>query len=164
MTLLSFFFLFSPSSQLLQIASQACITEAYNWGMGVHDAYLLMDPAMPWINLLKWVYISTLPGVLCSIFARVSICLLLISLFGSKLWLKWWLIVTTTLVAVLGVLSIAVTWAQADPIEGLWNPLIHARRWNPNVSLYIVFVAGGEHAIVHRLPFPGSAPHLRPRS
>lgn len=129
---------------MLQIASQGCVTESYTWGLGIHDKYLMMDPTMPWIKMIKWIYISTVPGVLCSIVARISICLLLISLFGNKLWLKWWLIVTTVLVAIVGLLSITVTWAQADPVEGLWNPLIPARRWNSDIALHVIFVSGGK--------------------
>ena len=126
------------------MGSQACVTEAYNYGLGIHDQYLIMDPAMSWITMIKFVYISTVPGVLCSIVARISICLLLISLFGNKRWLKWWLIVTTGLVTVVGIVSIAVTWSQSKPVEGLWNQLLPAKKWNPNISLYVIFVSGGK--------------------
>lgn len=132
---------------LFQIASQACITEAYRWGLGEHDRYLMMDPAMPWINMLKWIYISTVPGVCASIVARISITLLLISLFGSKLWFKWWMISVTSLVAVLGTLSVVFTWAQASPVEGLWNVLLPARRWNASIPRSMVFAAGSVFAL-----------------
>ncbi|KAL1850212.1 hypothetical protein Daus18300_013012 [Diaporthe australafricana] len=132
---------------VLQIASQACITEAHKYGLGKHDEYLIMDPTMAWINILKWIYISTVPGVLASIAARISITLLLISLFGTKIWLKRWLIATTSLVAVLGTLSIIVTWAQVSPVEGLWNPLLPARRWDPMVQLSMVYLSGSVFAL-----------------
>jgi hypothetical protein len=135
-------------NQLLQIASQGCIVESYRWGMGAHDVNLMYDtqgnfiPSMPWTNMTKWIYISTVPGVLTSIFARISITLLLISLFGTKRWLKWFLIVTTGCVAVVGSLSIIFTMAQSNPVEGLWNPLLPARRWDPNIQFDMVYVAG----------------------
>ncbi|KAK2615037.1 hypothetical protein N8I77_001816 [Diaporthe amygdali] len=132
---------------LLQIANQACITEAYRWGLGKHDQYLIVDPTMPWINLLKWIYISTVPGVCASIAARISVTLLLISLFGNKIWLKRWLITTTLLVAVLGILSIAITWAQASPVEGLWNPLLPARRLDPIIQESMVYLSGSVFAL-----------------
>lgn len=130
--------------QLLQIASQGCITESYHWGLGQKDSYLLMDPAMPWINMTKWIYISIVPGVTCSITARISITLLLISLFGTKKWFKSWLVATTSLVAIMGALCVILTWTQASPVEGLWNPLLPARRWDPLVAESMIYVAGCE--------------------
>lgn len=131
----------------LQIASQACITEAYRWGLGKHDQYLIMDPTMPWINVLKWIFISIVPGVCASIAARISITLLLISLFGTKVWLKRWLISTTALVAVLGTLSVVLTWTQASPVEGLWNRLLPARRWDPMIPAAMVYASGSVFAL-----------------
>lgn len=136
--------LIDDHQQVLQIASQACITEAYLWGLGEHDEYLMMDPTMPWVNILKWIYISTVPGVCASIAARVSITLLLISLFGNKVWLKRWLITTTSLITVLGILSVVITWSQASPVEGLWNPLLPARRWDPIIMESMVYLSGCE--------------------
>lgn len=94
--------------------------------------------------MLKWIYISTVPGVCASIVARISITLLLISLFGTKLWFKWWMISATSLVAVLGTLSVVFTWAQASPVEGLWNVLLPARRWDASIPRSMVFAAGCE--------------------
>jgi len=82
------------------------------------------------------------PGVITSIVARISIALLLISLFGTKTWLKWFLTVTTICVAIVGSVSIIITWVQVSPVEGLWNPLLPARRWNPNIQSYVVYVSG----------------------
>lgn len=97
---------------------------------------------MPWINVLKWIFISIVPGVCASIAARISITLLLISLFGTKVWLKRWLVSTTALVAVLGTLSVVLTWAQTSPVEGLWNRLLPARRWDPMIPAATVYAAG----------------------
>lgn len=136
--------------KLLQIASQGCITESYQWGLGAHDDYLIAQTLtygpdnIPWVHLLKWVYLSTVPGVLSSIVARISVAMLLITIFGTKKWLKYFLIVFTSLVTVLGILAIIFTMVQADPIEGLWNPLIPARRWDPKIQRNMVFAAGCE--------------------
>lgn len=92
--------------------------------------------------MLKWIYVSIVPGVCASITARISITLLLISLFGTKVWLKRWLILTTSLVAVLGTVSVVLSWTQASPVEGLWNPLIPARRWDPIIPEATVYASG----------------------
>ncbi|KAI0193429.1 hypothetical protein F4808DRAFT_358254 [Astrocystis sublimbata] len=127
----------------LQISSQACVTMAYYWGLGIHKEYLLKDPAMGWTKMLKWVYISTIPGVLCSITARISICLLLVGIFSNKVWFKWWLTVNTSLITVLGLLSIILTWVQTDPVEALWQPqLPTSRKWNPIIVELFGVVTG----------------------
>ncbi|KAM7188989.1 hypothetical protein V8F33_010323 [Rhypophila sp. PSN 637] len=137
---------------LLQLASQGCITEAYQWGLGAHDEYLLPQTmlyppdSIPWVQMLKWVYLSTIPGVLSSIVARISVAMLLITIFGTKRWLKYFLIVFTSLVAVLGSLSIIFSMLQSNPIEGLWNPFVPARRWDPRVPHYMVYVGGSVYA------------------
>ena len=41
--------------QLLDIGSQACITESYAWGLGKHDKFLIEDTTDPWIEMVKWV-------------------------------------------------------------------------------------------------------------
>ncbi|CAG8953373.1 hypothetical protein HYFRA_00010118 [Hymenoscyphus fraxineus] len=133
---------------LFQIVNQACIVQAYRWGLGAHDINLMYDsegkfiPSMPWTNILKWQYISVVPGVLTSITARISVTLLLITLFGTKRWLKWFLTVATICVAIVGSVSVIITWVQVSPVEGLWNPLLPARRWSPNIQTYVVYVSG----------------------
>ncbi|KAM7183334.1 integral membrane protein [Naviculisporaceae sp. PSN 640] len=139
---------------LLQIASQGCITESYQWGLGGHDEYLIPmtflygsdTNRIPWVQMLKWVYLSTIPGVLSSIVARISVAMLLITIFGTKRWLKMFLIVFTSLVAVLGSLSVIFSVLQAKPIEGLWNPFIPAERWDPRVPQYMVYAGGSVYA------------------
>lgn len=93
--------------------------------------------------MLKWIRISTVPGVACSIIARVSVCFFLVNIFGTKVWLKWWLIGNTILVAILGIVSLALAWCQSDPVEGLWNTLLPAKRMDPNILLVFTYVSGG---------------------
>ncbi|KAK7224666.1 hypothetical protein V2G26_012669 [Clonostachys chloroleuca] len=130
-------------AMLLLVGSQAALTQAYYWGLGVHDEYIVADPTMPWIDMLKWIRISTVPGVACSIIARVSVCFFLVNIFGTKVWLKWWLIGNTILVAILGIVSLALAWCQSDPVEGLWNTLLPAKRMDPNILLVFTYVSGG---------------------
>ncbi|KAM4056181.1 integral membrane protein [Hirsutella rhossiliensis] len=123
---------FMLAAGMLQVTFQACVTRAYLWGFGKHDKDLTFDPQI--INILKWVWISTTPAILVSILARISAAILLIRIFGNKKWLKWFLVVFTTLQSIVAGLVIIFVWAQVSPVEGLWNPLLPARRWNPSIQ------------------------------
>lgn len=103
------------------IVSQACITKAYLWGLGKHDIDLTIDQL---INILKWAWIKTTTSILVSIIARISITILLIRIYGNIRSFKMFLIASTTLQTVVGVIIIIVVWVQASPVQGLWNPAI----------------------------------------
>ncbi|KAI1179305.1 hypothetical protein F4777DRAFT_468440 [Nemania sp. FL0916] len=119
-----------------QIAFQVCLTKSLQWGLGKHDKDLTFDQL---VNILKWVWLSTIPGLLGTLFARASVAVLLIRLFGNKRWLKWYLIIWTTFQSLATIALLIVIFVQCSPVEGLWNPAIEARRWDPNIELYLAF-------------------------
>ncbi|KAK5992085.1 hypothetical protein PT974_05483 [Cladobotryum mycophilum] len=128
---------FILAAGIFQIAFQACITEAYNWGLGKRDKNLTFDPQL--VNILKWNWISTTLAILVSILTRISAVILLVRIFGTKVWLKWFLIVFTTLQSIVASLVIIFVWVQVSPVEGLWNPLLPARRWDTRVQQYSAY-------------------------
>ncbi|KAM7192749.1 hypothetical protein V8F33_008210 [Rhypophila sp. PSN 637] len=81
--------------------------------------------------------------------SRISVAMLHITIFGTKRWLKYFLIIFTSLVVVLGLLSIIFSMLQSNPIEGLWNPFIPARRWDPRVLHYMVYAGGSVYAFTN---------------
>ena len=97
------------------------VTEALRWGGGKHDEDLTQEQL---VNILKCFWMSTTPAILVSIVARISAAILLIRIFGTKTWFKWFLIVFTVLQTIAGVSAIVTTWTQAQPLESLWNPTI----------------------------------------
>lgn len=99
---------------------------------------LTVDPQL--INILKWNWISTTPGILVSTLARISVTILLIRIFGNKAWLKWFLIIFTALQSVVAILVIIIVWIQVDPVEGLWNIFLPARRWDMRIQLYSAYL------------------------
>ena len=65
------------------------MTRAYVWGLGKHDLDITVDPQL--IHIQKWNYITIVPSFLASSLARISAALLLIRLFGSKAWFRWYI-------------------------------------------------------------------------
>ncbi|KAK8024451.1 hypothetical protein PG993_012517 [Apiospora rasikravindrae] len=117
---------------IFQLAYQACMTKAYQWGLGMDSMNLTYDPQIT--NILKWNLIGSIPGIVVAICARISIATLLIRLFGGRKWFKWYLIVFTTLQSATAAATEMLYCLQTDPIEGFWNPMIPARRLDPMIA------------------------------
>lgn len=106
-------------------------TVAFHYGLGMHDLDMTFNQL---VNVLKWVWLQTIPGVLVSILARVSIVILLVRIFGKRTWFKWFLYVTCVAQTCLAISLIPVAMAQCTPVQGLWNPTIGAVCWNPHIQ------------------------------
>ncbi|KAK2601852.1 hypothetical protein QQS21_004635 [Conoideocrella luteorostrata] len=91
------------------------------------------------INIPKWDCIASTPAILVSTTVRISAAILLIRIFGSKKWLKWFLIRFTTLQTTVAVIVIVFIWVQCDPVEALWNPFLPAKRWDHRIQLYAAY-------------------------
>ncbi|KAI3393976.1 hypothetical protein diail_3337, partial [Diaporthe ilicicola] len=78
------------------------LTVAFHHGFGKHDADLTFNQL---VSVAKWIWMSFTPGIVCSIFARISIAILLVRIFGTHALLKWFLIAITTLQVVVSVLG-----------------------------------------------------------
>ena len=127
----------SSISQALHVVFQACLTKGYLWGLGKHDVNLTAEQL---INTLKWDWISTTPSILVSILARISITILLIRLFGNKIWFKKFLIICTALQSTVGIVLIVVVWTQCRPVQALWNPTVPASRLNPALQQDLAYL------------------------
>lgn len=75
-------------------------------------------------NINKWSWIFAPPGFLVSIIARVSIAILLVRIFGTKRWFRYYMIHFTVVQTIVGIVSIIFLVAQCKPYEGLWNKAV----------------------------------------
>ncbi|RYP62511.1 hypothetical protein DL771_009694 [Monosporascus sp. 5C6A] len=128
---------FMLAAGVLQLAFQGCVTKAYYLGLGKHDPSLTYDEM---VMILKWSWISATPAILVSITARISASILLVRIFGSRAWFKWFMIIFTGLQTAIASLLVIVVWVQVSPIEGLWDPLIPARRWDTRIQLDLAYL------------------------
>jgi hypothetical protein len=119
----------------IQVVHASIASVAYSYGAGMHDEDLTMDQL---INILKWFWITTTPAIIVSIVSRISAAILLVRIFGSKAWFKWFLIIFTIVQTIGGIIAIVFVWTQQQPIESVWNPLVQptfkrAKNWQ-NIS------------------------------
>ncbi|KAI0469791.1 hypothetical protein GGR56DRAFT_661926 [Xylariaceae sp. FL0804] len=117
---------------LLQLAYQSCLTESYQWGLGMASQNMTYYPQI--VHTLKWNLIASMVGFSVAIWARISITIFLIRIFGSKTWFKWYLIVWTFIQSLLSLATELVYCLQVSPIQGFWYPLSPARRLNPVIA------------------------------
>ncbi|KAI1348375.1 hypothetical protein F5Y01DRAFT_292494 [Xylaria sp. FL0043] len=129
---------------VLQIAFQAFFTVITSWGGGL--AYDQLTPLQR-MQVSKWGWVSGIPSILVSCTARISITILLVRIFGVRRWLKWYLIIFTSVLTVLSLLSIIFLAAQCSPWSGLWDSTVKARRWNPYIYAYTALAAQFLYAI-----------------
>ncbi|KAF4633296.1 hypothetical protein G7Y89_g4834 [Cudoniella acicularis] len=123
---------------ILQVLNQSLVTISFHYGLGKHDMSLEQPDQM--VAVLKWNWIASLPGMLVSILARISIAILLVRLFGIHLWFKWFMIIFTTVQSVVCTLIIPFTWVQDSPVQGLWNIYDpNVKHWDPRVVLYMEY-------------------------
>ncbi|KUJ18478.1 uncharacterized protein LY89DRAFT_780548 [Mollisia scopiformis] len=123
---------------VLQVANQALVTVSFHYGLGKHDTSLKKPDQM--IAVLKWNWIASLPGMIVSILARISIAILLIRLFGVYEWFKRFLIVFTILQTTVCTLIIPFTWLQDNPVQGLWDVYDRqVKHWDPRIVLYMEY-------------------------
>ncbi|RYP46672.1 hypothetical protein DL768_007160 [Monosporascus sp. mg162] len=121
---------------ICQLVYQACATVSYSYGLGRHVGDLSQDQ---FLTIMKWSWITFTPGTAVSVIARISIAILLVKLFGTKPWLKWFLIVFTVIQTMIGIAMIVTVWTQCRPVEAIWNRALAptAKCLNPDIQLYI---------------------------
>ena len=92
------------------------------------------------IAVLKWMWLANTPGLLVSITARLSIAVLLVRLFGvTHEWLKWFLIIVTTICTILTITIVPCTYLQTTPVSANWDPFIPAKRWYKDIYIDLAF-------------------------
>ena len=137
--------------QIFQVVCQACLLTGWHWGLELVFTDLELDYR---IRINKWAWIATVPGNLSSVLARISITILHIRLFeiAQRPWLKYFLVVFSSLVTVAGLVDLVVVWVQPRPIQGLWDPRITVERWDPSIyqTSQIVMLGKFRSCIVHR--------------
>ncbi|RYP33829.1 hypothetical protein DL767_004559 [Monosporascus sp. MG133] len=138
---------FMLAAGALQLAFRGCVTKAYYLGLGKHDSSWTYDEM---VMILKWSWISTTPAILVSIIARTSASILLVRIFGSKAWFKWFMIISTVLQTVTASLLVIVVWVQVGPIEGLFP----ARHWDTRIQLDLAYLTQGKLGTPRSSCFP----------
>lgn len=114
-------------------------TVSYHYGMGKHDQDL--EQPTQFVNVLKWMWLASGPGMVISIIARISIAILLVRLFGVHTWFKWFTIGLTALQTIVCVMIIPFTYCQVQPVEGLWNVYrTDLMKWDPLIMQYFMYV------------------------
>lgn len=126
---------------IFHIVFQACVTLQCDYGLGLPLQAMSMDQI---IQLSKWIWISATFSNIASVLARISITVMLVRIFGTRKWFKMLMISFTTIQGVLAVVNVICIWAQATPVEGLWDQRVRQSIWNPMIQQVIATILQGE--------------------
>ncbi|GAP86886.1 putative integral membrane protein [Rosellinia necatrix] len=129
---------------VLQLVYQSFFTILCSWGNGLPYDTLSPEQRM---NSSKWGYISAFPSILISAIARISITILLVRIFGVRKWFRYYFYGITSLLTLVAALSIAFLAAQSSPWQGLWMPMLPARRLDPRIYSYTALASQFLNAI-----------------
>jgi hypothetical protein len=119
-----------------------------NYGLGKHFA----DTDKTKISTgIEYMYLGELFALLAMPTSKTSFCVTLLRLTETP-WHKhfiWFIIVTLNL-ALWG--CIAVTFAQCEPVEKLWNLTLPGKCWDNRIVIYYSVFVGGtffDHPLFH---------------
>lgn len=121
-----------------QLVYQSILHIMCNYGLGKLGVNITPGELL---QTRRWMWISSPIANSVSIFARLSIMILLIKIFGTThRWFKWFLIVFSVIMVILGILSPIFLFAQVTPTAALWDVKVRGQyRFTPYVQYYTSF-------------------------
>ncbi|KAK7990066.1 hypothetical protein PG989_010381 [Apiospora arundinis] len=129
-----------------QLAAQILVSMSFKYGMGKHQYDLVIPDEIVPMGKLQW--LSVLPGLTAGMLGRISICILLVRLFGINRWFKHYAIILTAAGVVVNIVIMVILYASRTPVESLWNPFIPgAKSWDPRIVQDFMFVGQGLYAL-----------------
>ncbi|KAK7941491.1 uncharacterized protein PG986_013878 [Apiospora aurea] len=131
---------------VLQLVCQIFVTIAFTYGMGKHQADIRVPDEI--VPMVMWEWVSIVPGLTAGMLGRLSICVLLVRLFGVHRWFRHHAIILTACGVVVNILIIITVFASRTPVQSLWDQSIPgATQWDPNIVLSLMYIGQGFYAI-----------------
>ncbi|KAL2040131.1 hypothetical protein N7G274_007034 [Stereocaulon virgatum] len=107
------------------------------YGLGRHQYYLNLSP-----NLLEqepksveWLYIGEAVFLASVMFTRISICLFLLHIFGTKKMWRWGLHSVIVCVIIIGLSTLIMVFFECHPVRKIWQPSHPGTCWRSEVAL-----------------------------
>ncbi|XDG08334.1 hypothetical protein ABKA04_007949 [Annulohypoxylon sp. FPYF3050] len=132
-------------AMLVQILAETFLTIAFTYGMGKHQYDLYVDQIVP---MYKYEWFTVPPGLVSGIFARISICIFLVRLFGVHTWFKYHAIALTGFGVVLNIVIIVCVFVSRNPVESLWSPfVVDKNKWDPAIISNLMYTGQSVYAL-----------------
>jgi len=138
---------------ILSIVTLALDGVQVHYGLGRHQYYLVFSQELMdgLTEAIKYGYITQMTLILSTMFTRVSICLFLLKIFGSRKVWKYGLYAIMAFAVTTNIASAVTVPVQCTPIEKLWNPMVPGTCWSLGVQIGMGDFQGGKcsPSIVH---------------
>ncbi|KAI0159941.1 hypothetical protein GGR52DRAFT_170200 [Hypoxylon sp. FL1284] len=129
------------SALVFRIGAQATCQKMYDWGLGNGEQTLTYKEEN---HIMMYYFLQVLISMPVAILARLSVTILLVRIFDRPLWLRWYLIVFTTIMTIVGVMALIVGCVQCVPLRAYWDAeLRQAGAWCMELKYfqYIAYLA-----------------------
>jgi hypothetical protein len=94
---------------------------------------------------LKLDLIASALAIIALMIPKISIALLLVRILNPNRPMKIFILSTSILALVMGVIAVIIEFMQCDPIPGQWDPdRYHPTCWSPNVQMDYSYFVGGK--------------------
>ena len=120
------------------------------YGVGRHQFYLSLSPKLlqQLSKAIMWQYVSQPILILSTMFTKISICLFLLRIFGTRKVWKAGLYFIMAFATVTNLSSAAIVLAQCQPVQKIWNPLLSGNCWGPDTQIAIGDYNGGQNTSI----------------
>ncbi|KAI2464677.1 hypothetical protein F4781DRAFT_58038 [Annulohypoxylon bovei var. microspora] len=133
-------------AMIFQLVAQIFVSLAFKHGMGKHVYDLYTSDQV--VTMSMWEWFSVPPGVVSGIFGRISICILLIRLFGVRVWFRYYAIALTACGVITSTITGICLYASRQPVQSLWNPYIpNPKQWEPTIVPDMMFLGQSFYAL-----------------
>lgn len=116
-----------------------------HYGLGRHQYYLTSSPKAieDLILAIKYGYITQMILILSTMCTRVSICLFLLKIFGSKKAWRYGLYAIIAFAVTTNIANTITVPSQCKPASKLWDPMLAGTCWDPNTQIAVGDFQGG---------------------
>ena len=136
--------------QLTWIVAGVFISFAIHNGLGRHVYYISLTPEFlaDFTQVVKWQYLAEVLTSCSLFFARVSICLFLLRIFGPARYWRRILYCAMAFITLINISSIILVITQCRPLRKNWDPLVHGKCVSSAVLTFVGYYNGGK--VFHR--------------
>ena len=125
----------TPPYQLLVLGCYTAGTLIISLGGCRHVYYILADQGFNGlVDVTRlWTILQPL-GVMAVAVGITSVAILILRIMGRSIWRRRFLYFSIVSTLVISITASVLLFAACKPVKGLWDPLVQASCWSPNIN------------------------------
>ena len=124
-----------PPYQLLVLGCNTAGTLMISSGGCRHVYYILLDQGVDGLIKVTRLWTILQPfAVMAVAVGRTSVAILILRIMGRSIWRRRFLYFSIVSTLVISSAASILLFAACKPVKGLWDPLVQANCWSPNIN------------------------------